>query len=235
MLKIRRNVFLKWQHFVCLLMASIVPVLLLADDAPVAILRSNGFGVLVNKSPSLAFTALFSDDVVETPKNAIARIEASGSIADISPETLVQFNGDELVLEHGSLSVNTSRGLKVRAGCLIVNPVNNAEWTHYEVADLDGKVTVSALKNDVHIDTRSGNPKQAKQGGGFSRVTVREGGQKSREEKCGAAGNKGSTAAAGKGAIMNSPWAPLGGVVTIGGLTCWALCRGDNPISPSLP
>ena len=31
------------------------------------------------------------------------------------------------------------------------------------LVDVDGKVTVSALKNDVYIDSRSSNPKQAKQ------------------------------------------------------------------------
>jgi len=226
---------LKWQHFVCLPMVAILPVSLLADDAAAAMLRSNGVGVLVNKNPAPASTALFLDDLIETQENSVARIEAGGSTADINPETMVQFNGDELVLEHGSLSVNTFHGLKVLVGCLIVRPVNNAEWTHYEVADLDGKVTVSALKNDVNIDSRSSNPQQAKQGGGSSGVTVREGEQTSRGEKCGALDNKASGSVAGKGAIMNSPWAKGVGVVTIGGLMCWALCQGGNPLSPSYP
>ena len=100
---------------------------------------------------------------------------------------MVQFEGNELVLDHGSLSVNTSRGLRVRVGCLTVTPVNDAQWTHYDVVDCDGKVTVSALKNDVYIDARSSNPQQARQSSRSSRVTVREGEQKSREEKCGGA------------------------------------------------
>ena len=235
MLKHLRVVLLKWQQFVGPLMAAILPFSLLADDAAAAMLYSNGIGVLINKNLAPASAALFSHDLVETQKEAIARIEASGSIADINPETIVQFNGDELVLEHGNLSVNTSRGLRVRVGCLIVRPVNNTEWTHYDVADLDGKVTVSALKSDVNIDSRSSNPEQAKQGGVSNRGTVREGEQKSGEEKCEVADNKASGIAVGKGAIMNSPWAKWGGVVTVGGLTCWALCQGDNPISPSLP
>jgi hypothetical protein len=122
-------------------------------------LRSNGVGVLVNKSPAPASIALFSDDFVETQKNAaLARIDISGSAADINAETVVQFEGNELVLDHGSLSVNTSRGMTVRVGCLTITPANNAEWTHYDVADLNGKVNVSALKNDVNIDERGGSP-----------------------------------------------------------------------------
>ena len=136
-------------------MIAILPVSLFGQDNASAMLRSNGIGVSVNKASVPASIALFPKDLVETQKQSVARIEASGSTADISPETIVQFNGDELVLEHGSLSVNTSRGVRVRVGCLTVTPVNDAAWTHYDVTDLDGKVTVSSLKLDVYIDARS--------------------------------------------------------------------------------
>ena len=116
-------------------MIVILPVSLYADDTGAAMLRSNA-GVLLNKNPAPASSALFPDDLVETAKNAGARIEATGSTAEINPDTVVQFEGNELNLEHGSLSVNTSRGMKVRVGCLTVTPVN-PEWTHYDVTDLD--------------------------------------------------------------------------------------------------
>jgi len=216
-------------------MSVILPVSLVAQDSAAAMLRSNGVGVIVNRNPAQASVALFTDDLIEIQKNATARIEASGSAADINAETMVQFEGDELVLDHGSLSVNTSRGLRVRVGCLTVTPANPTEWTHYDVTDLDGKVKVSALKNDVNIDARSSTPQAAKQPEHSDRVTVREGEQKSREEKCGAADIKLRPRIPGIGAIMNSPYAIGGGIVGIGVLTCWALCRSGNPISPTDP
>jgi|HubBroStandDraft_5_1064220.scaffolds.fasta_scaffold179200_2 hypothetical protein len=217
-------------------MIAILPVSLWADDVSAAMLRSNGVGVFVNKNPASPSNALFSDDLIETQKTAIARIEASGSTADINPETMVQFEGTELVLDHGSLSVNTSRGLRVRVGCITVTPANDAQWTHYDVVDVDGKVTVSALKNDVNIDARSSSPQQAKQSGQSNRVTVREGEQKSREEKCGAAVIRESVRLSGIGAIMNSPWAIGTGIAAIGVLTCFGLlCRNDDPVSPIRP
>jgi len=214
-------------------MIVILPVSLWADDTAAAILRTSG-GVLVNKSPAQASTALFPDDLIETPDKVAARIEAAGSTADINPQTVLQFEGNELVLDHGSLSVNTSRGLRVRVGCVLITPVND-DWTHYDVTDLDGKVTVSALKNDVNIDSRSTNARSAKQGAHSDRVTVREGETKSREEKCGAPIEKDSREFAGRGAFLNSPWAKGAGMVGVGVLTCWALCRGDDPISPAKP
>lgn len=216
-------------------MIAILPVSVLGQETATAMLRSNGVGVSVNKNPVPAATALFSKDLVETQKQSVARIEVTGSAAEISPETMVQFDGDELVLEHGSLSVNTSRGLRVRVGCLTVTPVNDAEWTHYDVTDLDGKVTVSALKQDVYIDARSRNLQQAKQPTHSNRVTVREGERKSREEKCGAGYLDKAGAIAGKGAILNSPWAIGAGAVGVVVWACLGLCHNDDPISPTKP
>jgi hypothetical protein len=197
-------------------------------------LHSDGVGVLVNKSSAPASIALFSDDLIETEKAAVARIDVSGSAVDINAETVVQFEGNELVLDHGSLSVNTSRGMTVRVGCLTITPANSAAWTHYDVADVNGKVNVSALKNDVNIDERAGSLRQAKQAGHSNRVTVREGEQKSREEKCGATDIR-QPGTPLSGAIMNSAWTQRAGIVAVGVLTCWALCRSDDPISPTTP
>lgn len=218
-------------------MIVILPVSLLGQDSAAAILRSNG-GVQVNKNPAQPSNAVFPDDLIETPQGAIGRIEITGSTADIRPDTVVQFEADELVLEHGSVSVNTSRLLRVRVGCVTVTPVN-LDWTNYDVTDLDGKITVSALKNDVYLDARSSNPQKARQKAEQSvhtdRTIVHESEQKSREEKCGAADIKEPNHLAGRGAIMNSPYVqwPAGGVIV--GLTCWVLCNSDKPLSAAAP
>ena len=119
---------------------------------------------------------------------------------------------------------------------MTVTPANDADWTHYDVADLDGKVTVSALKNDVNIDARSSSSAagQAVRAAPTA-VTVREGEQKSREEKCGAANIRQAGSVPITQAILNSPYAIGAGLATIGVLTCWALCRSGNPISPTNP
>jgi hypothetical protein len=168
-------------------MAVALPVSLLADDLSGAMLYSYGTGVLVNKSAAAASLAIFSNDLIETQKGAVARIETTGSAADIHRETMVQFQGDELVLDHGALSVNTARGMRVRVGCLTMTPVNATDWTQFDVVDVNGKVTVHALKSDVYIDARSKNPQEVKRLSRSPRVLVRESEQKSRDEKCGGA------------------------------------------------
>jgi hypothetical protein len=220
-----------WSNVFCGALAVILPVSLMAQDTASAILRSDGT-TQVNDRIAPNSSALFPHDLIQTPKAVGARIETVGSFADINPETLVQFDGDELVLDHGSLSVSTSRGLRVRVGCVTVTPVNLA-LTNYTVTDRDGKVTVSAFKNDVYIDARSKALEQqnAKHS---ERMMVREGEQKSRSEKCGAADIKSPDYIDGKGALLNSPWAKAAGIGDVI-LTCLELCHGDDPVSPSHP
>jgi len=211
-----------------------VPASAFSQESAGAILRSSGTGVSVNRSAAPASIALYRDDLIETQQKAVARIEISGSSADISPETIVQFRSDELFLDHGTIAVNTTRGLKVRVGCVTITPVSDSDWTHYEVTDSSGKVTVSAIKSDVYIDERSNKPQSAKASERSSRDIVRETEQKSRDEKCAGAALH-SAAPPGIEPVLNSPWAiglGAGGVVTI---TCFALCRNSSPMSPAKP
>jgi len=213
-------------------MAAAFPLSLVAEDSGAAMLRSNGMGVLVNNSASPASIAIFSNDLIETGKGAVARIETAGSTADVNPETMVQYHSDELVLDHGSVSVSTGRGVRVRVGCVTITPVNPAGWTQYQVVDLDGKITVSALKLDVYIDARSKNS-EASKSSQSGRDLVREGEQKSRSEKCGAAYIKPESP--GIVSILNSTYAKWSAIAAVGVIACFGLCPGDDPISPSQP
>jgi len=214
-------------------MASVLPVSLTAQETSGAILRSGGTGTLVNQSQAPASTAIFPNDLIQTPKDSVARIETTGSAAEVNPETIVQYQASELALDHGSLSVNTSRGLRVRVGCITITPVHDDAWTHYDVKDVDGKVTVSALKDDVYIDARKKNLEEVKEQE-RNRTIVHEAEQRSREEKCGGAYDDKQEAPA------NRPWLDSPIAVGIGAAgviftTCYALCRSSEPISPACP
>ena|SRR5215475_2080011 len=164
-------------------MTVLLPLSLSAQDAGGAILHSTGSGVFVNESTAPASIAVFPNDVVKTEKGAVARLQFTGSEAEINSETIVQFNPSELTLDHGSVTVNTSRGVRVRVGCVTVTPVRDNQWTNYQVLDVNGKITVSALKADVYIDA---HPKSLQQMNERererNRSLVHEGEQKSREE-----------------------------------------------------
>jgi hypothetical protein len=213
-------------------MAAILPVSLMAEDSGIAILHHKG-GVLLNGNPAPLSSALFPGDLVQTPSNAETTINASGYSVTVKAETLVRLEGEELVLDHGMLLVSTSRGLRVRVGCLLAVPAS-AAWTQYEVTDSDRKITVAARKSDMNIESRGIRTQPAQPMGYFQRVTLREGEQTTREEGC-AATPKPPTYVAAKGAILNSPWVKWPAATTVAGLTCWGLCRDDDPISPYVP
>jgi hypothetical protein len=62
--------------------------------------------------------------VIQTEPGHVAKIDADGSTVTVQPETVLQFRDNEIVLDHGSLQMDTSRGLKVHVNCLTVVPVN---------------------------------------------------------------------------------------------------------------
>jgi hypothetical protein len=223
---------LEWRKLVCGVMIVIVPVSLMGQDSARAMLHDDG-GVWLNGNPAPNATAIFAQDLIQTQKGSAAKIDADGSTVTIGPETIVQFDGDELVLDHGSLQVNTVREMKVRVNCLQVIPIN-PEWTRYDVIDVDGRVTVAAHQNDVRIHYHGAAARRAKEGGPFSDVTVHQGEQVTREEHCAAAARPAEVINA-NGPFLNSIWAKTAGGIVIAGVTCWALCRGDDPISPDKP
>jgi hypothetical protein len=223
---------LEWRKLVCGVMMFIVPVSLMGQDSARAMLHDDG-GVWLNGSPAPNSTAIFAQDLIQTQKGNRAKIDADGSTVMIDTETIVQFDGDELVLDHGGVQVNTLREMKVRVNCLMVVPLNE-EWTRYDVIDVDGRVTVAAHQNDVKIHYQGAAARRAKEGGPFSDVTVHQGEQVTREEHCGAAARPADVINA-NGPFLNSMWAKAAAGIAIGVVTCWALCRGDDPISPDKP
>ena len=212
-------------------MIVILPTSLMAEESARAMLHSDG-GVWLNGIPAPSSSAIFLNDLVQTQKESKAEIDAEGSAATMQPDTIVQFGEDELFLDHGGLEVNTSRGLRVRVNCLTVIPLTQ-DWTRYDVIDVDGRVLVVAYQNDVKIHYQGAAARQSKSGA-FSDVTVHQGEQVTREERCGAPPRPAKVVTA-NGAILNSTWARGAGLVAIGVFTCWALCRGDDPVSPSKP
>jgi len=207
-------------------MIVILPTSLMAQNSARAMLHDDG-GVWLNGNPAPNSSAIFLHDLVQTQKGNWAKIDADGSTVTVQPETIVQFEGDELVLDHGSLQLNTSRGMKVRVNCITVIPLTQ-DWNRYDVTDVDGRVVVVAHQNDVRIHYQGAATRLSKQARS-SDVTVHQGEQVTREERCGAPARP----AEATGTTLNSIWAKGAGIAAVGILTCWALCRGDEPVSPS--
>lgn len=220
-------------------MVVILPSSLLGQSAPEqsasAILHTDG-GVWVNGYEAHDSSAIFPGDLLETKPNASANLVLDGSTVLLAPETVGKFQGDAFELDHGVVSVVTTKSFRVRVNCIRVAPAT-ADWTQYVVSDLNGSVQVSAKKLDVNVEREQGVGKPTAQGEPSQQASVHEGEQKTYDESeiCGA---KPQPSGAGSG--ISPKWIAAGGAGGAGLLICLVLhCFGGSPtkteVSPSSP
>jgi hypothetical protein len=223
------------RKFVCgamivIAIIEMLPASLLGQDAERAMLHSDG-GASVNGKAAPNSSAIFLHDRIETLPESTAKIDAEGSTITVLPGTVLVFEGDELILDHGGLQVKSARALKVLVNCMTISPLTE-NWTRYDVSDVKEKLTVAAYDNDVKIHPAGAAVRRTKHAASQD-VIVHRGEQVTRDERC-RTGSEGAPPGV-DGAILNSPWAIGTGAVAIGILTCWALCRTDQPVSPASP
>ena len=216
-----------FRRIVSCLLLLIVPASLFAADSGAAMLYVNGAAWL-NGSHVPNSSAIFVGDLVQTRADGAANIHAPGSSITVLGDSLVQFEGVSLKVEHGGVSVSTSKGVATIAGDVRVAPASNA-WTEFNVTDLDGTVRIAARKGDLTVTDDNGT------------VTLAQGQETTRDEQSTDNNNKkkkkraaGAVPAAG-GGVLNSPVAIGVGAAVIGGVTIWVLSRNDDPISPDKP
>jgi len=211
--------------FVSWVMIILLPLSLLAADTGSAVVHSSG-GVSVNGTEVADSTAVFRGDLLETKPGFIANLDAEGSSVLIQGESIVRFQGDYLVLEHGSVAVGTSTSMSVHVNCIKVEPVSN-DRTQYDVTDVNGTVQVAAHKKDVSIQQGGAVRKAASEPNSSQSGIVHEGQQATRDESvtCGAASRP-----EGAGHALNTKWIEIGGGVGGGALVlCLLLCKGKSP------
>lgn len=221
----------EWRNLVCGAMIVILPASIVAQDSTRGMLHSDG-GTWLNGSQAPASAAVFPDSLVQTQVGHSSRIDVAGSSVLVLPETEVQFEGDVLVLAHGSLQLATTSKMEVLVGCIRIAPTTS-DRTQYDVSDIDGKVKIGASRSDVKVHSHGSGVLRSEQGE-TSDAIVHAGEQSTREERCDAPPSPRQTAHA-IGPFLDSWWAKGAGIAVVGTLACLGLCHGDDPISPYKP
>jgi hypothetical protein len=208
----------------------IFPGSLMAADSGAAMLYADGAAWL-NGSHVPKSSAIFSGDLVQTRSDSAANIHAPGSSVTVLGDSLVQFEGASLKVEHGGVAVSTSKSLAATAGDVRVSPASNA-WTEFNVTDTDGTVRIAARKGDLTITDNQGT------------TTLQQGQETTRDEQpdqpASKKKNKNNGAVAGAspaatGGALDSPIAIGIGGGAILAVTIWVLAHSDNPLSPAEP
>jgi len=204
------------------------PLSMFAADSGAAMLYTDG-ATWLNGGRVPRSSAIFSGDLVQTRPGSVANINAPGSAITVLSDSLVQFEGTSLKVEHGGVTVSTSKGVGTTAGEVKVMPASNA-WTEFNVTDVDGTVRIAARKGDLSITDGAGT------------VTLAQGQETTRDETSDQSDKKkkdkkrgvGAAPAAG-GGVLDSPWAIGIGAAAVAGVATWVLVKSDNPVSPSSP
>src|ERR1700733_15437505 len=218
----------------CLLLI-LFPVSLFATDSETAMLHTNGIAWVNGSGVPRATSAIFSGDLLQPRSDTVANINSAGSSITVHRDSLVQFEGSSLKIEHGGLTVSTSKGVATTAGDVKVAPASSA-WTEFTVTDVDGTVRIAASKGDLLISDANGSV-TLPQGQDTTRqestdqVNNNEPQPKERKKKQRAAG----AAGAAEGGILNSPIVIGAGAAAIAGVTTWVLLQSSNPATPSTP
>ncbi len=205
------------------------PASLFAADSGAAMLYATG-AAWVNGSHVPNASAIFAGDLVQTRSDAAANINAPGSSITVLGDSLVQFEGASLKVEHGGVAISTSKGVAASAGDVKVAPASNS-WTEFNMTDVDGTVKIAARKGDLNVTDDNGTTTLAQ---GQETTRDEQSDQSSDSKKKNKKRGTGAAPAAG-GGILDSPLAiGIGGAVIVG-VTAWVLIRNDNPVSPSEP
>ena len=207
------------QHVICWMLIAFTPASLMAADADPGGAMLYGRGkeaVLLNGKPLSRSSAVFPGDLIQTPSESVATLDAPGSGIIVYPDSMVKFEQNSVSLQHGSVNVATSKRMVATARAVTVTPSADA-WTEFEVADMNGSIRVVASKGSVDVNCGKGTASLSE---GDEAIGDASG-------NCNKKKRPPAPPLPGSPSTLASPWIVIGALGTVGGVLCMLLC--DNP------
>jgi hypothetical protein len=207
------------------------PSSIFAADSDAAMLYTHGAAWVNGVHVPRFSSAIFSGDLLQTRSDTVADINESGSTITVLADSLVEFQPATLHIEHGGVTVSTSREVATVAGDVNVKPASSA-WTEFNVVDVDGTVRIAARKGSLNITY------------GKEVFTLAQGQETTRDESAPDSKSAGKnskkksgagTSPGASGGWLDSPVAIGVGAAAALGVTTWVLVKTDDPASPSTP
>src|SRR6201987_161149 len=98
------------------------PGSLFAADSNAAMLYTNGAAWVNGAHLPRSSSAIFSGDLLQTRSDSVANINQPGSTLRVMADSLVQFEGSSVKIDHGGVTVSTSKAMATTAGDVKVTP-----------------------------------------------------------------------------------------------------------------
>src|SRR5208337_2459171 len=108
-----------WRAFrrmVSYVLLFLFPAAMSAADSNAAMLYTNGAAWVNGTHVPRSASAIFSGDLLQTRSDSVANINEPGASITVLADSLVQFDPASVRIEHGVVSVSTSRGVATTAG-----------------------------------------------------------------------------------------------------------------------
>jgi hypothetical protein len=87
-----------------------------AADSNAAMLDTSGPAGANGAPVPRPSSAIFSGDLLQTRSDSVANINQPGSTVRVLADSLVQFEGNSVKIDHGGVTVSTSKGMATTAG-----------------------------------------------------------------------------------------------------------------------
>ena len=100
------------------------PFSLFAADSNAAMLYTSGHAWVNGSHVPRSSSAIFSGDLLQTHSDSIANLNQSGSTVQVRSDSLVQFEGSLVKIDHGAVRVSTSKLMATTAGDVNVVPAS---------------------------------------------------------------------------------------------------------------
>src|ERR1039457_6299260 len=217
----------KLRSAVCCWLVFLFPAHMLGGETASAMLYTTGSAWL-NGSEVPKSAAVFSGDMLQTRPDSTASIQTNGSSVMVMADSLVQFEGPAVEIEHGGVRVTTSRALAAHAGDVTIKPTGNS-WTEFQVVDVNGQVQIAANKGDVTVQDDKGTT-TVTQGQQTTRDDSSDNDKKKKKNRRGSGAQTAAT-----GGIMSSTPVVIGGLAVVGGCVGWGGARTTDPASARCP
>jgi hypothetical protein len=203
---------------ICWILIVLTPGSLIASDGGLDAAMLYGKGaVWLNGKPVPRSSAVFPGDLIQTQPESVATLDASGSGVVVLQDSLVKFEGNAVSLEHGGVSVATSKGMVAIAREVTVTPASNT-WTEFEVADSNGTVEVVAGKGDVNVNCGKGSARLSE-----GEQATPDGSRNCKKKR------KGGAPMPRRGPILLDPYVLAGAIIGGGAIVGLLLCDTSKP------
>src|SRR5580704_3191516 len=100
----------------------LIPGSLFGADSNAAMLYTNGAAWVNGAHVPRSSSAIFLGDLLQTRSDSVANINEAGSSITVLADSLVQFQGSSVDIQHGGVTVATSREVFATAGDIKITP-----------------------------------------------------------------------------------------------------------------